>query len=420
MRFVAGVALGAALGFLGAYVAFRDTAPPARAAGSGVAPGPAVAAPDAGKAPAPPQDDPAGTGRKGPLIVRYSGGSVTTMGDIVIIPSGVLIGGGKRTLAEIEAALAEARAAADWGRYFQALAELGAMGTPEARAALVGVMGDESLRFEGPWTGQHFLGWLGGSDVPGLLAAARRRAEIDIADNPDSRWRGVGWLALVAMRGGPAEIEWLLSLGGERNREMEVDRALAEGASNPLAAARLAARIREPRHFLWSPYLSSFAAANPLAALGAALDALPEAREHNREHLLRLAGEAATAETLERARTALLALTDPGMRLEAVRAVERMRERGLDVLGFGPLVDEPRLLLERSVAAPLKGPEKVAVQRALHVVGGCEVTWSDATRAAVRLFVDHPDESIAEAAREAAARMEGGSGGGWRPERDSG
>jgi len=202
---------------------------------------------------------------------------------------------------------------------------------------------------------------------------------------------------------------------------MEVDRALAEGASNPLAAARLAARLKEQRHFLWSPYLSAFAEVNPPAALAAALDALPEAMPRNRDDLLRLAGEAATAETLDRARTAFLGLLDPGMRLEAVRAVERMRERGLDVSGFGPLLDEPRLLLERSAASPLKEADKQAVRRALEVIEDSEATWSEATRAAVRPFVGHADESIAEAAREAAARMEGGGRrGGWRPERDSG
>jgi hypothetical protein len=403
MRFLAGIAVGVVLGFLGAYLAFRDTGPHPRAAGPGPASGPAAAAPDSGKAPAPPQDHPRATGRPGPLVVRFAGGGVTTTGDIVIIPAGEVVGGGERTLPEIEAALAAARAAADWGQYFRALAELGAMGTPEAHAVLVRLMGDESLRFEGPWTGQHFFRWLRGSDAEGLLEAARRRAEIDIADNPDSRWRGVGWLSLVALRGGPAEIEWLLSLGGgDQNREMEVDRALAEGASNPLAAARLASRLKDPWHSPWSPYLSSFAEANPPAALAAALDAMPEGRSRNRGELLRLVGEAATAETLDRARTALLGLTEPRVRLEAVRAVERMRERGLDVSGFQPLLDEPRLLLERSAAAPLKEAEKEAVRRALGVIEGSEATWSEATRAA-------------------AARMEGGGGGGgWRPERDSG
>jgi hypothetical protein len=419
MRFAAGIALGTALGFAVAYGLLRDPKVPARAL-LPAAPDDAPVLLPAAKAVAPPQER--AKGPRGPLVVRHSGGGVTTTGDLVIIPDGEVVGGGSRTLPEVRRALADARAASDWPTYFQALSELGAMRTPESEALLVEAMGDESLRFEGTWTGQSFLRWLAGSDAPGLAAAARRRAEIDIADNAESRWRGVGWLSLVAMHGGAAEIAWIESLGGgDRNAEMEVDRALADGSKNPLAAARLAARMKETSHFLWSNYLEAFARENPRAALDAAIEALPATPDRRTGELVRLIGEATTAETVERARAALLGQADPAARLEALRAVERMRQRGLDVSGFTQLVDEPRLLLERSASRPLAGAEKGLVRRALDAVAENPVTWNDATLAAVRPFLDHPDADIAGKAREAAANIERGEGGdGWRPDRRPG
>jgi hypothetical protein len=421
MRFLAGIVVGAAVGFLAAYVFLGDQRTPVRSVEGAASPGPvAPAAEPEAKAPAPPQTP--AKGPRGPLVVRHSGDGVTTVGDLVIIPDGELLGGGSRPLTEVQRALAEARAAADWGAYLQALHELGAMHTAESQALLVEVMGDESLRFAGAWTGQSFLGWLSGCDAPGLLEAARRRAEIDLLDNKDSRWRGAGWLSLVAIHGDEAEIAWIESLGGgERNAEMEVDRALAEGASNPVAAARLAARMKDPKHFLWSPYLESFAQANPRAALEAAVEALPATPDRRTGELLRLIGEATTPETLDRARTAILAQEAPEARLEALRAVERMRRRGLDVSGFARLADEPRLLLERSAARPLTTEEKGLVRGALQAIGYNRVTWSDATRAAVKPFLDHADGAIAAAAREAVADMEDGAkGDGWRPDRRRG
>ena len=415
VRFVAGVALGLVLGFVGARELFPGPQGPRRAGPAGVAPKEAPAVPDS-KAPA--SVEPSTTGPRGPLIIRHSGG-VTTTDDLVIIPDGELVGGPTRTLAEVRRALADARAAADWSAFFRALHELGAMNTPESQALLIEVMGDESLRFEGPWTGQSFLKWLSACDAPGLLDAVRRRAEIDIAENAGSRWRGVGWLSLVAMRGGAAEIAWIESLGGgDRNAEMEVDRALAEAAANPLAAARLAARMKEAGHFLWSPYLDSFARANPQAALDAAIEALPAKPDRRTEDLLRLIGEATTPETVERARTALLRIEDPAARFDTLRAVERMRRRGLDVSGFARLADEPRLLLERSASRPLSDAERALVQRALQSISFSRVTWNDATLAAVRPFLSHPDAAIAAGAREAMADIaDGASGDGWRPER---
>ena len=143
---------------------------------------------------------------------------------------------------ELRAALAEARAASDWNAYYRALLQLGVSGTPEAEALLVEIMGDGTLRLHGTWTGKQFYSWLKDSDVPGIGEAARRRAEIEVRENVGSRWEGIGFLSLVALHADAAELDWLETLGVDKNRAMEVDRALAQGARNPLAAERLLRR----------------------------------------------------------------------------------------------------------------------------------------------------------------------------------
>ena len=111
----------------------------------------------------------------------------------------------------------------------------------------------------------------------------------------------------------------------------------------------------------------------------------------------------------------------PALRFEGLRAVERMRRRGLDVSAFRSLADEPRLLLERSASRPLTDAERELVRRALGAVGYSRATWSDAALGAVQPFLGHPDADIASAAREAASDMAAGAkGDGWRPERRPG
>jgi hypothetical protein len=420
VRFLAGVLVGLVAGGVAVFALLRDEEP--ERAGRAVTTPPASEPPatTAGAAAAATHPDASGEPdhTAGSVIVRRGRGGYTTVGDLLIAPGGEVFNRTRRTLAEIRDALAGARAAADWAAFFEALAEAGAMGTPEARALLVELMGDRTLQFSGPWTGQRFFEWLAGADTPGLLEAALRRAEIDIADNPGSRWRGVGWLSLVALYGGAQEIAWLESLGGgDRNAEMEVDRALGEGAKNPLAAARLAARLKEPRHLLWGPYLTAFGQANPEAAFATAAEGLAGEGGRRAERWIELLGVTATAATLDRARTLFLALDEPEARRHALRALDGMRRRGLDVAGFEPLIDEPRLALERIAAQPTAEAATQAARLALGTIANIPVTRTEAALAAARRFVDHPDEGIAAIAREALQNAEPG-GDGWRPERD--
>lgn len=417
VRFIAGLAVGLGVGLVAAS-GLRAPAPePRSSVAARLDPAPAVPAAVA-PAPAPPQTSGACDAR-GPLIVRYPGGGVVALDNVVIIDGGEVIGCAPRTLTEIRRALADARAAEDWAAYYAALSELGTAGTREAEQVLVEVMGDESLRLEGYRTGKSFCGWLAESDVPGIVDAARRRAAIDIEDEPDdSRWRGIGWLALVALRGGEADLSWLESLGrGQRNTEMDVDRALAEGSANPLAVERLARRMRDPGGFRWSERFHSFAAEHPQAVLDAALEALPAVAEA--DDLLRMIAEATTPDTVDRTRAALLGLRLPDARLAALKAVGRMRDRGIDVSGFADLVDEPRLLLERSMSRPLDRGEAREVRNAIRAIGENPVTWGEAATGALRGFLEHEDTDVADAAKKALGRIGTGpeKGRAWKPER---
>jgi hypothetical protein len=416
MRLLAGVVVGIGIGFAGGYALARPPAEGVRAAAVAPRTAPLVHAAAAPEAP-PVSSSPAA--RRGPLIVRFPRDGVVSLDNIVIIDDGEVLACGPRPLAEVRQALADARAAADWAAYYAALTEAGTAGTREAEELLVEVMGDETLSLEGYRTGKSFRRWLADSDVKGIVEAARLRARIDIDDEPDdSCWRGVGWLALVALRGSEADLDWLEAHGrGDTNTEMDVDRALAEGARNPLAAARLLRRMREPGRFRWSRRIEALESSSPEAALAAALGALPEVEDQ--KELLRFVGEATTPFTIEATRAALLSLRDGTARGTALRAVGRLRDRGLDVSGFEDLVDEPRLLLERVASRPLDGDEAGEVREAIDVIRDNPVTWCDAATAALRAYAGHEDPGIAKAADEALLRITKSSGRGreWVPER---
>ena len=112
-------------------------------------------------------------------------------------------------------------------------------GTTIALRDWVAEMGDVTVAIPGTHAGVAYYRRLKDAEVDGVLEAARRRAEHDMRERPNSRWRGLGWLSLVARFGGEAELVWIEALGaGDAWRERAVDRALAEGSRNPLAALR--------------------------------------------------------------------------------------------------------------------------------------------------------------------------------------
>jgi hypothetical protein len=401
MRVAVGLAVGLLIGFVASgWIRFSDSG----AVREGKAPFAAAdgTAQDTGAVelraePLPPAAPP--PVRRGPVWLRYWGSEVGVEGKMVFVPDGELVVAGTRTLAELRETLARARAARDWAEYWRTLVCLGGLGTPEAHALLVEVMGDTTLRLGGRSPGRSFYGWLKDANVPGLVEAARRRAEIELKESPpDERLSGAGWLSLVALHGGEAAIAWVESAadGGRR------DRALAEAARNPLAAARLGARIRGSDHALDSGGFDAFARENPGAAFDVAVDAIgtaPYVGEFGR-----LFGKLTTRENFGRARDAILAL-DPARRIDAIPAIEWIREAGIDVSSLSPVTDEPRLVLERTAPVPLSEAETERVVRALVAVRAWRVTWSDAALSAVRALENHPTSRVAEEARDATRQI---------------
>ena len=314
---------------------------------------------------------------------------------------------------ELRQTLAWARQNRDWDNYRKAILELGVTGTPEAQALLVEIMGDETLFMPGPWLGQDFYKVLRESEVDGILQAARARAEIDLKEKADSRWRGRGWLSLVALHGGEAELDWIASLGTSGNRTQEVHKAFAEGARNPLTAARLAASIEAGKISFSPGYLDTFARENPEAAFRAAANGLRTHPAGPRDELLGLLGSATRDSTIGDAANLLLASEEIGDRIDAIEAVERMRRAGLDVSRFQPLLDDLRAVLERAARGELDPSEKL-VSHAISTAENCQCAWDEPTLAALRALASVPNER----ARKALAKIEKkATEGGWLPER---
>ncbi|UCE87479.1 MAG: hypothetical protein JSU66_07135, partial [Deltaproteobacteria bacterium] len=249
------------------------------------------------------------------------------------------------------------------------------------------------------------------------------RAEIEIAKHPDSRWRGAGWLSLLALHGGAAELDWIEAQGEGRDWAMEVDRALAEGARNPAAADRLVARIADPHHFLWSPYLDAFARENPRRAFDAAAQGLQGPRTRQRDELWRMLGDATTEATLPETLALIDGLRGEGARLEALSAVERIARRGLPTAGFEPIIDLPRTILAEYAARgvePDSRADATRLREALNTLRGNPVAWNADTLALVKGLADRVDSDLARFVQKTAEKMEAGlqaEDSGWQPER---
>ena len=329
-----------------------------------------------------------------------------------------------RSLAVLRKALATTRANGTWVAYWNALMEVAATGTEESERLLVEIMGDPTLHLPGaPETGRAFYRWLKESRVPGILAAARTRAAIDLRERPEARSRGSGWLSLVAARGGPADVAWIESHGTGRDWALEVDRALAEGSSSLAAAQRLTDRLKNPDHFLWGKHLDAFARENPEAAYDAAMEALPGPRTSQREELLKLVGSTTTQESLADVRALLDSLETDKQRLDAVAVVERIHRRGLPVNEFDAIIDIPRRIVREFDSGdlpPQTKAEEARLRSALNVVRSNPVTWDAPTLAAIKRVAERVDGELAKFAERASATLEKGlaeKSAAWSPER---
>ena len=134
-------------------------------------------------------------------------------------------------------------------------------------------------------------------------------------------------------------------LGTSGNRRQEVDRALAQGARNPLAAERLASRISSGQVSFGGISLTIFAEQNPDAAFQAAVKVLPSVPTERHPDIFRMMGKATTDSRLAEASSVLNALESPRDRIAALRMAFNIREgvRNVDFPVPGRLIGSPPL-----------------------------------------------------------------------------
>jgi len=318
-----------------------------------------------------------------------------------------------RPLDGIDASLARARREKNWPEFFACLLEYAVLDTPEADRRLVDVMADSSLHLQGPFIGDRFLEALSDSGIEGIAEAARARAVVEIQEKKGSRWAGRGFLGLVAKYGDERDLAWLETLRTGRNRSREVDRALAQGAANPLAAERLSESLAGTNRLSFVPW-REFAQASPEAAFRCAARMVEDGHPDPRKY--RFLGTATTAGTLERARQLLAGAESDRDRLSALQAVDMFRHNELDTSGFDDVVDAPRRILQRP---PTTKKEERLARSAIRAIERNRVAWTPANLDALRAAGESPNEKLAEEAREALEDIERNraEAGGWEPER---
>jgi hypothetical protein len=251
--------------------------------------------------------------------------------------------GPKRASTELVADVDAARAAGDWQAFTKALGMLGAAGDAAAQRKLVEIMGDGSIDLT-EFPGVRFHKWLKDSTIPGIAAAARARYEANVAAGETSWVAAAGWVDLVAEHGTREDLEWVVALIEKRLHQQSdmACRALL-GARNPA--------VVEFVQGLWKSTgriplgFEEFATNHTAAAFGIVDAELAQGRTD--EHVVRAYALCVREGTLGVAKARLLDLREPGARLAAVYAVERMSKLGLDVSGLEPILAAPVEILTR-------------------------------------------------------------------------
>ncbi len=320
-----------------------------------------------------------------------------------------------RPLATIDSALTAARAEKNWPEFFAGILELILHDSAEADRRLVALMADESLRLSGNSSGERFWEGLKDSSADGIAASARARTRLELEDKAASRWRGRGFLSLIARYGTPDDIAWLETLADDPRRAMEVDRALALGSRNEAAAARLQQRLLKGRT-LMSPW-ALFARENPDKAFETAEMLL--AREGREAQAYDMLGAATRPHNAQRACALFLEIQDDRSRLRAMRSVQSMYSNEVDITGLEPLMETPRAVIEAVLAGD---GDADLLDLAIGVVKENEVAQTDGNLAALRALAQQATGKHAKygaRAAKALAKIEKKRAGasGWEPER---
>ncbi len=284
-----------------------------------------------------------------------------------------------------------ARADGDW-RLFEALLEvLGRADIPEADAALVVVLGDETLVFPEPM-GNDFHRWLAGSQVPGIAEAARRRLKRYAADGESSWIATHGWVDLVADHGTEEDIAWLLLEGDPR--KMRDDGAVAVAKSKSPAAIQwmtdaLVLPVSERGHRAgWGSYpqtLGAFVRAHGEDAHDVVAEIVDRTLAGESilvnmkvKQLFGMYGRTVPKERAAEAVRLLQGLDTEAAQISALTSVLAMRRRGLDVSGLEHLLEAPLVALRRMAGGEEDaGPGSVSAYQAMYAVEYNRALWSE-------------------------------------------
>ncbi|MHC4548246.1 MAG: hypothetical protein ACYTEZ_05660 [Planctomycetota bacterium] len=310
-------------------------------------------------------------------------------------------------IAALVARLDDARARRDWTEFRSVLTLLGRAGTPEAQRKLIALMGDPSLGFHRSPMGRYFFDWLKGSEVPGIVGAARARIEKERKENPASRAALRGWLALLAQHGSPSDLDWIETFEQSRGGDKAVIEAFVATAQRPMVADRVAAMFRDRERRWYSSHLTTLAKANPALARQLLEEGLQRPRPNEARDLARAYGEVVDAGNLEASRSFLLGLGDRE-RLSGVYAVERMSRKGLDVSGMEAITLAPVEALERLAQQPK--PSVSALFEARYAIQHNRITWTERAAKAMEEAARKAPRAHAASLRAVARQIRAGIG----------
>lgn len=266
----------------------------------------------------------------------------------------------------------------DAALFLAAVRALGKSRDPRAHARLVEVMADVSTPL--PDAASYSIAQaLLDSEVPGVLAAARRRFEAS-APGPSSS----AWLQLVAAHGRAEDIDWLLGAVPDRNAAV----SYVAFAKNPVAAAAFEKLLRaHPNDADALRWLPGHGSTHPAESYALAMEILGRHTESSGPpdySLLIALGQTVEPGRLAELRPFLDSMSGAKDRFPALVVVDAVRRRGLDTGMFATVIEAPTLTLE--TFDPSK--DAVLVGEAAGAIKRYRVTWSERTARALEMAAD--------------------------------
>lgn len=285
----------------------------------------------------------------------------------------------------------EAIVSGDANAFRRMVRALGASKDARAHARLIGWIGDPALPLpEG--VGPDFVQALEGSTAPGIPEAARRRFQANLAAGDRSWVSTSGWFDLIARHGTSDDLAWLMAVpeGAAGQIRLMAERALLASDSEE-GIRRAEARFRSGDHTEgdWG----EFPRRNPAHAYALAMELLPLAATRDRRTtLFRVLGQTVRPADVDDLRRRLLGLATDDERIDAVAAIETMRNRSLDVSGFDPILEAPVVRLETTLGS-ISSAQAYA---AMYAIEYDRVAWSERAARALETAATAPRTGGAE------------------------